>query len=197
MTTQRFRNPAAATAARRRGGFTLIETLSSCAILTMLVFAAFGATEVAMRASSRVASIEAADTRSADALSRIRRLLMPASLSMLEAIPPIANAAPEPMQDTFVYDNIRFRMVAGFASGARVFVPPVAANPWRIWLQTPQTGSGSLMFDDGKTVTSILEDVRGATFVLTGRHLTITLQTDRPDKRGVSTCQLKLAILVQ
>jgi len=190
------KRPGRSDRSRRCGGFTLLETVTSAAILTVLVLAAFGATEVAMRASSRVASVDAADTRTADALSRLRRLLMPASLQMLEAIPPIANAIPEPMQDGFVYDNIRFRVVAGFASGARVFVPAVGNNPWRVWYQSPGNGDGSLMLDDGKTVTSILENVRNANFTLTGRHLTINVQTSRPDARGTATCQLKLAILV-
>lgn len=181
---------------RNVGGFTLLESVMSTAILSVLVLAAFGASEAAMRAMSRVASVEAADDRVANSLTRLRRLLMPASLSALEAIPPIAMAAPEPMQDSFVYDNVQFRIVTGFANGARVYVPPFGTSAWRIWYQAGGGGSGSLMLDDGKSVTSLLDGVRGATFVLRGRHLTITLQTVRPDTGGTSTSELRLALLV-
>jgi prepilin-type N-terminal cleavage/methylation domain-containing protein len=181
---------------KKRGGFTLIESLMSTAIMSVLVLAAFVASESAMRATSRVASVEAADERVANSLTRLRRLLMPASLSALEAIPPIALAAPEPMQDSFVYDNVQFRIVTGFANGARVYVPPFGTNAWRIWYQPGNGGNGSLMLDDGKSITSLLEHVRGATFVLRGRHLTITLLTAKPDAQGTATCELRLALLV-
>jgi hypothetical protein len=181
-------------AARR--GFTILETASSAALLSILVLAAFGASQMAMRATSRVASLDAADARSADTLTRLRRLLMPASLSTLEAVPSSPpGAAVEPMQDGVVYDNLQFRVVAGFTNGARVYVPALGAAPWRLWFQAG-AGSGALYLDDGSSTTALLEGVRGASFTLTGRSLSITLQTDRTGARGQSTCELRLAILI-
>ena len=180
----------------RRGGFTLLETASSAALLSVLVLAAFGASQIAMRATSRVATVDAADARTGDALTRLRRLLMPASLSTLEGIPGSPpGALAEPMQDGIAYDNLQFRAVAGFQNGARVYVPAIGTPAWKVWFQAGN-GSGALLFDDGRSTTSLLENVRGATFTLTGRNLSIAVQTDRPDARGQASCELRLAILI-
>ena len=42
------------------GGFTMIETLTSASVLTLVVFAAAGASRVAMDCTGQVVSIEAA-----------------------------------------------------------------------------------------------------------------------------------------
>lgn len=183
---------------RRIAGFTLVETLSSAAILTFLVFAALGASQAAMRATTSVASMDAADARVANSLTRMRRLLLSASLSTLEAIPIGPDGvAPELMQPGVVYDNMNFRVVTGYASGAPVYLPALGADPWRLWLRGGGNGPGALVLDDSATSTVLLEDVRAATFTLQGKQLSITLRNGRPDAGGESTCELRLTLLVQ
>ena len=182
---------------KRAAGFTLLETISSAGILTLLVMAAFGASEAAMRATGSVATVDAADQRTAEVMTRLRRLLMPASLSMLEAVPSLPpGALPEPMQDAVPYDNIRFRTVTGFQNGGPVYVPAIASNPWKLWFQPSGGNFGSLMFDDGRTTVALIDFVSGATFELQGRRLSITLVTRRPDASGAATCELRLALMV-
>jgi hypothetical protein len=181
---------------RGTSGFTVLETVSSAAILSLLVFAALGASRVAMRGTGSVVSVDAADSRVAESLTRMRRLLMPASVSSLEAVPSPYGVAPEPMQDGVVYDNMSFRTVTGYANGGPVYVPALGTNPWQLFFRAGQNGAGELVLDDGRSVTTLLENVRGAAFVLQGKQLAITLQTARPDYEGDATAELRLVLLV-
>ncbi len=190
------------TRGRAARGFTMIEVVTSATILTVMVFAAFGATQAAMRATSSVVTMDAAENRVADSLTRLRRLLMPASLSTIEGVPTGSKAAvAEPMQANVVYDNARFRIVTGFMNGAAVYEPPIGKNPWQLWFQAGRTNvDGQLMFDDGNSSTALLEHVIGATFELHGKYLKVTLQSTRPDgscgRTGEGTAELRLALLV-
>jgi hypothetical protein len=174
----------------------MLELVSSAAILSVLAFAALGASRMAMRSTGAVVSVDAADNRVGESLTRMRRLLMAASRSSLEAVPSQYGVALEPMQEEVAYENLSFRTVTGYAEGGPVYAPALDSKPWSLSFQAGRLGAGSLVLDDGRSTVTLLEGLRGASFVLQGKQLAITLQTVRPDHEREGTAELRLALLV-
>ena len=176
-------------------GFTMVETMVSAAVLSIIVFAAVTASHTAMRATSGVVSIDAADGRARHVLDRMRALFLSASVGTLQGIPVVAGTVPEPMSDAVDYSDIRFRTVSGWTKGAPVYVPVAANAPFRVYRTVDAKGRGSLVLDNGHT-TELVADVDRAVFRRIGRRLQIEITTSPGQANAVHSVELELVLMV-
>jgi hypothetical protein len=166
-------------------GSTLLEAVSSAGMLSMLVFAAFAASRTALRATDTVVGAEATAGRTDHTLGKLRQLFLSASVASLAATP-AGGVVPEPMQPDVDYDNVEFRIVTGWANGAPTLVPPAGEAPWKVRVEVAQDGRRSLVHEDGKSTTRLLDDVGAVTFRLDGicLHLSLSSCANDCDVRG-------------
>jgi hypothetical protein len=181
---------------RRIAGFTMIETLTSSAVLSIVVFAAVGASHSAMRATSEVVTADSTCGRVQSSLDRLRTLLLAASNSTLQAIPASYGKVAEPMQDGVTYSDLSFRTGAGLVDGAIAYVPATDLAPYHLYFEGDQRKGGSLMLDTGRSQTALIDDVQAVTFQRNGKELKVTFTAGTPGCTDTTQVQLGVVLLV-
>lgn len=187
-------DPAATPRPARAGGFTMLEVLIASVLLSFLILLAGVVTRGSMAATGRSVGLDVTDGRIQRALDHVRRRLNSASLATLEAAVP-GDPTLLPMVDDFVYDNVAFRQVVGFAGGAPVLDPDPAVAPMRVWFEAG-VGAGIVWFDTGGGATAIARGVSDLRITRTGKHLDLEIDFPRADADQQATLRMAVALVV-
>ena len=176
----------------------MIETLTSASVLTLVVFAAAGASRVAMDCTGQVVSIEAAGGRASASLDRVRTLLLSASAETLTGIPASSyGTIAELMLDEVDYRDLNFRTVSGYTDGTRTFVPALDQPPYRLYVVAATQERGSLVLDNGRTSTILLDDVRSLRVRRAGKEVHVVIESAQPEStHGSAIHDLGVVLMV-
>ena len=177
-------------------GFTLLEVTISAGVMSMIILMGVTVSKSTLDSTnSSMARSEAAQV-TARTFDRFTLSLASVGESTLSAIPTGAGSIPEPMLDGVTYQNMAFRIAAGYSNGV-VYSPAEPNPPCQLWFSAyseEPDSSGDLMYFDGTRVQTLKTDVQGVSFTLNGNIISMSMTAQNVHGEAAGVIQRSIVV---
>ena len=162
-----------------QAGFSSVELMISTAVFVPLLLVALNATRTSMVAADSFTDASERNARGERVGANLFDQLRSAAQDTIQAVPPGEQMLPEPLVEGAIYDNLEYRLAAGWEAGERAYTPDVDLPPMQLQLEPAVFGYEQsyeiyhLVLREGEKATVVAKDVaemtvrrQGSTFTL-------------------------------